>query len=215
MFEDKKEEKKFYDLFTKVKRVFTTDIYIVNCEEIYPGEKSALNLSGSFVLEIPDEFQEVLKKEFRNSAGEIQRRIFIENIDEFKKGLISYKSFESDLDTKTFDETTFEMRRSFAKFKSSNNIWSKFRLSETAEENEKLLERFFEDKLVVNLKDPSNKYPDAMIGCSFLPSVAGKLVDDLYYAIDLYEELKTETIYSLRFLFEFSHYTMYCQYFYI
>ena len=179
MFEDKKEEKKFYDIFTKVKRVFTTDIYIVNCEEIYPGEKSALNLSGSFVLEIPDDFQEILKKAFRNDAGEIQKRIFIENIDEFKKGLISYKSYESDLDVKTFDETTFEMRRDFAKFKSSNNIWGKFKLSDVDEENEKLMERFFEDKLVVNLKDPSGKYPDAMIGCSFLPSVTGKLVDNL------------------------------------
>ena len=215
MFADKKEEKKFYDIFTKVKRVFTTDIYIVNCEEIYPGEKSALNLSGSFVLELPNEFQEILKKAFRNDAGEIQKRIFIENIDEFKKGLVPYKSYESDLEAKSYDETTFKMRSSFAKFKSSNNIWGKFRLSENDEENEKLMNRFFEDKLVVNLKDPSGKYPDVMIGCSFLPSVTGKLVDDLYYSIDLFEELKTETIYSLRFLFEFSHYTMYCQYFYI
>ena len=215
MLTDKKEEKKFLDLLVKIKRVFTTEIYIYNCSEIYPGEKSAANLAGNIVLTIEESLSELLKKVFRNNAGEIQNRIYIENIDNFKKGLISYKSFELENEIPLFDDAIKESKDLFYEFKRSNSIWSKFKLSDNEEDNAKLMDRFFTDKLIVDLQDPDKMYPKVMIGASMLPVVTNKLADNLLYTIEKYEELDNETIYTVKFILQFTHFEISMQYFFI
>ena len=77
------------------------------------------------------------------------------------------------------------------------------------------MDRFFTDKLIVDLQDPDKMYPKVMIGASMLPVVTNKLADNLLYTIEKYEELDNETIYTVKFILQFTHFEISMQYFFI
>lgn len=84
--EEKKEIKGIRDFFVKLQRIFKEDSYIYNGKYIYPGISTESELPGSMLLDIQEEFRDIISPIFFKEMSK-NTLIYIPSIDKAKKSL--------------------------------------------------------------------------------------------------------------------------------
>lgn len=84
--EEKKEIKEIRDFFVKLQRIFKEDSYIYNGKYIYPGTSTASELPGSMLLDIQEEYRDIIRPIFFQGMDK-NTLIYIPSINEAKKSL--------------------------------------------------------------------------------------------------------------------------------
>nr|DAS58611.1 MAG TPA: hypothetical protein [Caudoviricetes sp.] len=199
-----KETKEFRDFFVKLRKVYAKDVYVIGQRYILAGELSNLELSGTIVCEAELYMVEVFKKVFKD------QNVYIPDISEIK---LKYDAFIEASQQETMDALNDIHVMIDCKPEEVANYPLRFATDEST--NNELIQKFFNDKIIVELHDPNKKVPSVLFGSSFLPLVEEKNIDQVFYSMSLFEKTKGGTIYQLRFEFLFSHFKYYAKYLYL
>lgn len=197
-----KDAKKIRDLFVKLVNVYKNDFYVFGLRYIYPGEKSDDRLNGKTVCTLTEDYVQLIEQVFG------KHDVYVSDIREFKEDFTKFQIIEND---KIKNECI-----EFCSYVNNQLIdFNTFRFSMDDTENEDIIERFLDKKLICTLSDPTGKCPDVTIGSSMIPCVSEKTITDIIYSMSYYDTLDNQTIYQLVMEMQFTHFTIHMQFFYI
>ena len=197
-----KDAKKIRDLFVKLVNVYKNDFYVFGLRYIYPGEKSDDRLNGKTVCTLTEDYVQLIEQVFG------KHDVYVSDIREFKEDFTKFQVIEND---KIKNECI-----EFCSYVNNQLIdFNTFRFSMDDTENEDIVERFLDKKLICTLSDPMGKCPDVTIGSSMIPCVSEKTITDIIYSMSYYDTLDNQTIYQLVMEMQFTHFIIHMQFFYI
>lgn len=213
----KKGEPNFTDLIVKMKRVFSKDIYILSGRWVVGGELSDMNNAGVFILDIEPEYQKVMQGVFQ-IRPESKSIIYISDISWVKTTTTveEYDQFSIHiLDDQTSENLMKEKFQPLLDIIESDISYHPFQFSKEKEENEQKMSLLFKDQVIVPLHDPNEVTPYILIGKTMFPGVSEKESRNLAFAMMEYDTNGKEPIYEFLISYQFTHYQMFGQFFFI
>lgn len=213
----KKKEANFTDLLVKIKRVFAKDIYILFGRWVAGGELSDANNAGVFLLDIEPEYQELLRGVFQ-IPKESMDIIYIQDISWIKTAttMEEYSQFSFHTLDKQESENLLKTRiQSLLDIAQSDISYFPFRFSEDEQENQQKMDLLFKDQVIVPLYCPTGETPFILIGKTMLPGISEKESKNLAFTMMNYHTDGGEPIYEFLISYQFTHYQMFGQFFFI
>lgn len=194
---DEKEQKKLYQLCTKISYAYT-ECYITN-----QGYILSMDKTKPFVILLEESQLEL----FTKLCGDF-KILHITGIKDFKKDMdTGIEKVTSNAQTKRIIGLLDEYLNNI----NSCENWESFILSDDEEENQKLLASVFKDNNFVNFKPKDIDGPDIILTKSLLPNVSATNSSDLYYST----RQINDKLYLITFDFQFDVFRMYMLHFYI
>lgn len=167
--------KKLFNLFTKITYVFT-DFYIFKNGYILSTDKEK-----PFLIQLKDSDINLFKEVMELEAFSI---IHIPNIRELKKvlGEESKKDFYYEVTLPSEKKQVIELLTEKVNYLNSCENMERFYLSDSKEENEKLVDSLFKNNTFVTFKpNGSEDNPEIILTKSLLPLVSEKNYTNLWY----------------------------------
>ena len=196
-----KEGRMFRDFFVKLRRIYAKDVYVFGDRYICAGELSNLELSGTMVCEVEPIYQEVIGKVFQ------KKHVYIPDIDVIKQ---DYSAF-----VEASDQETKLAKQDILIYDEDDEQSVKFTECIELKDPEQIQKIFFDDKIIIDVKDPKKKVPNVLIGSPLLPMVTLDNLNQLNCIMDVFEENESDVIYQIKFSFWTEYFQYKVRYLYI
>lgn len=205
---NKKEMNKFNDFIIKVKRVFSKDIFIIQNRWIIGGCMSNASLPGDFVLEISPDYFPYVENVFE--LGKEKPNVYIPDISIIKKDTTDFDEVVyRDISEQEYEEFVSVRLEQFFEILRSDENWYPLNLTEEA------IETCFDKSLLIKIPDPKNEIHDVIIGKSMMPGITKKDLENIIYRMEKFSEINDDIVYEFVLQYDFTHYRMFGQYFFL
>ena len=195
---DDKDIKKLEKLCIKISNVFT-DFYILK-----NGYLVSLDVTKPFIIQIDEDYVHL----FEELCGKF-KILHLWDIKNFKKDMNNYIS---EVTSNTEATKVVNLLSERIDIINKCDKWESFKLSDSDEDNEKLILSLFKKNDYINFKPIDNlDGPEIILTKSLLPLVSEKNYEDLYYAS---KKLDSD-LYAIIFDFKFTMFKLYMVHHYI